>query len=80
MTLFHLCEFWFESNAPYAAMNDAGVLDLLAGRVKRGGLLVFYTGSFAYETAAKLIPAAVEKHGFLEEPGFETLRLFRKTA
>ena len=80
VTLFHLCEFWFESNAPYAAMNDAGVLDLLASRVKPGGLLAFYTGSFAYEAAAKLIPAAVAKHGFNEEPGFETLRIFRKKA
>lgn len=78
VTMFHLCEFWFESNAPYAAMNDAGVLDLLTSRVVKGGLILFYTGSFAYQTAAKLIPDWSTRHGFTEEARFETLRIFRK--
>lgn len=77
-TLFHLCEFWSETNAPYAAMNDAGVLDAISGLVRPGGLVLFYTGSFAYSAAAKLIPEWAEKHGFSEEKPHETLRLFRK--
>ena len=79
VTLFHLCEFWFESNIPYAAMDDAGVLDLLSSRVVKGGLVLFYTGSFAYQTASKLIPDWSKKRGFSEETGFETLRIFRKS-
>ena len=78
VTMFHLCEFWFESNAPYAAMNDAGVLDCLSERVVKGGLVLFYTGSFAYETAAKLIPDWAKTHGFSEIAPHETLRIFRK--
>lgn len=77
-TLFHLCEFWFESNAPYAAMNDAGVLDAITAKVRPGGLVGFYTGSFAYETAARLIPEWAETKGFTEEKPYETLRFFRK--
>ena len=80
VTLFHLCEFWFESNAPFAAMNDQGVLETLTSRIVPGGLAMFYTGSFAYETAAKLIPVWMKSHGFSEETPFETLRIFRKTA
>jgi hypothetical protein len=79
VTMFHLCEFWFESNAPYAAMNDAGVLTLLSERVRPGGLVLFYTGSFAYDAAARLIPDWQAAQGFTEENGFETLRIFRKS-
>jgi SAM-dependent methyltransferase len=79
VTLFHLCEFWFESNAPYAAMNDRGVLETLSARVVPGGQVLFYTGSFAYEAAQRLIEPWAEQAGFIEEPRFETLRIFRKT-
>jgi SAM-dependent methyltransferase len=79
VTLFHLCEFWFESNAPYAAMNDQGVLETLTQRVVPGGLVLFYTGSFAYDAAALLIDPWFSNAGFAEETPFETLRIFRKT-
>lgn len=78
VTLFHLCEFWSENNAPFAALDDAGVLAALAEKVRPGGLLLFYTGSFAYDAAARLIPAWQAKSGFVEEPGYETLRIFRR--
>jgi hypothetical protein len=78
VTLFHLCEFWFEGNIPFAAMNDQGVLETLSDHVRPGGLVLFYTGSFAYDAAARLIPDWAAKRGFIEEKGFETLRIFRK--
>lgn len=78
LTLFHLCEFWSEQNAEYAALDDKGVLEALSDKVVPGGLVGFYVGSFAYDKAEKLIPAWAAAGGYVEEPRYETLRLFRK--
>lgn len=78
VTLFHLCEFWSVTNAPFAAVDDAGVLHTLSGRIRPGGIMAFYTGSFAYPGTEKLIPGWASGAGFDEEPGYESLRLFRK--
>lgn len=78
VTLFHLCEFWSENNADFAAFDDKGVLDALTALVRPGGLVLFYTGSFAYDTASRLIPDWAARTGFTEQPGYETLRIFRK--
>ncbi len=80
ITLFHLCEFWSEHNSDFSNFNDQGVLDALTNLVRPGGLLLFYKGSFAYDAASRLIPDWVEKNGFIEENGYETLRIFRKPA
>jgi hypothetical protein len=79
VTLFHLCEFWSQANAPFAALDDRGVLEALSRKVRAGGLVLFYTGSFAYDAAARLIPDWQAGTGFVEEPGYESLRIFRKT-
>jgi SAM-dependent methyltransferase len=78
VTLFHLCEFWSENNAPFASFDDRGVLDMLSDRLRPDGLMLFYTGSFAYPATEKLIPEWAETHRFIEEKRFETLRIFRK--
>lgn len=75
VTLFHLCEFWSETNAPYARMNDLGVLEAMAGKVKRGGTLLFYTGSFAFETASGLMETHLERLGFGPPERHESLRI-----
>lgn len=79
VTLFHLCEFWSANNAPFASVDDSGVLSLLSDKIRPDGLMLFYTGSFAYSAVEKLIPAWAETRGFIEEPRFETLRIFRKS-
>ena len=78
VTLFHLCEFWSETNAPYANVDDAGLLKAMAKKVKKGGALLFYTGSFAYARAEKLADTALPKLGFGPAERFETLRIHRK--
>lgn len=78
VTLFHLCEFWSDNNAEFAALDDRGVLHALTSLVRPGGLVLFYKGSFAYDGAAKLIPDWVAETGFVEEAGYETLRIFRR--
>lgn len=64
VTLFHLCEFWSETNAPFARMNDLGVLEAMSAKVRVGGKLLFYTGSFAFATASGLIDANLSRLGF----------------
>lgn len=78
VTLFHLGEFWSANNAEFASLDDQALLDGLGKKVKPGGLLLFYTGSFAYDVAKRLAPVWAEKHGFVEVDPFETLRIFQK--
>ena len=78
VTLFHLCEFWSETNAPFATMADAGVLKAMAAKVRPGGALMFYTGSFAYAAARRLIDAHQAELGLGEPEHYETLLIFRK--
>lgn len=80
VTLFHLGEFWSDRNAEFSSMNDLDLLNALTARVKKDGLVLFYTGSFAYHVPERLIPDWAGKSGFVEEPRYETLRVFRKTA
>ncbi len=78
VTLFHLGEFWSANNAPYAAMDDKGVLEGLAEKVVPGGWMAFFTGSFAYDVAERLIPEVLPQRGFSEAPRHQSLRLFRR--
>lgn len=78
VNLFHLCEFWSQNNAPFANVDDAGLLEAMAGKVKPGGWIAFYTGSFAYERAEKLIDVAMPALGFGPAQRHETLRIHRK--
>jgi hypothetical protein len=78
ITLFHLCEFWFESNAPFARVNDDGLLDVLTEKLNPGGQMLFYTGSYAYDATAKLLPAWAKRHDMIERAQYESLRVFEK--
>lgn len=78
VTLFHLCEFWSETNAPYASIDDAGVLKAMASKVKLGGTLLFYTRSFAYRLAEPLIDQVLPGLGFGPAHASETLRIHQK--
>lgn len=78
VTLFHLCEFWSEANAPYARMNDLGVLEAMAAKVRPGGRMLFYTGSFAFDSARKLIDANIARLGFSGPEKVESLLVYRK--
>lgn len=79
VTLFHLCEFWSETNAPYANLNDLGVLEAMAGKVRKGGRLLFYTGSFAWRDASsKLAADHVARLGFGPQERFESLIIHTK--
>lgn len=79
VTLFHLCEFWYEPNAIHANLNDAGVLRALAEKVVPGGLMLFYTGSFAFDAAQKLIEPWAAGGGFVPAERYQSLLIYQKS-
>ncbi len=80
VALFHLCEFRTEKNDLYGALTDREVTDMLTEKTRKGGYIVFYTKSFAFDSAAKVI-AEWEKEQPVEKVGlYETLLVYRKTS
>jgi hypothetical protein len=80
VTLFHLCEFRNERNDLYGALTDLEVATMLTEQTVPGGYIVFYTKSFAFDTAEKVI-AVWEKEQAVEKVGlYETLLVYRKKA
>lgn len=78
VTLFHSGEFWSDNNAPFSTIDDPGLINGMIDHLAPGGLLLFYTGSFAYDVPKRLLPEIVAARGLIEQPGFETLRVFKK--
>jgi hypothetical protein len=80
VTLFHVCEFRSEKNDVYGALTDLEMVELFTDQTVRGGYILFYTGSFAFEPA-KAVIAAWEASRRVERIGeFKTLLVYRKTA
>ena len=80
VTLFHLCEFRNEQNDLYGGLTDLEMAELLVDRMKPGGHILFYTGSFAFEPAKPNIAKLAESRGLERRPDFESLWVFRKPA
>lgn len=76
-TLFHLCEFADES-VTYRALNDESLVRMLGDRLRPGGRMLFYTGSYAYAQAQPIIEAWAATADVTEIEGFESLRIFQK--
>ncbi|MCA0425789.1 MAG: hypothetical protein LCH61_21180 [Proteobacteria bacterium] len=78
VTLFHLCEFWSETNAPFATMRDVDVLKAMVARTRPGGKVLFYTGSFAFPAAKALLDREAEGLGLADPERFETLLIYAR--
>ena len=83
VTLFHLCEFRSDKTDSYGGLTDLEVTEMLTDRLRPGGHILFYTGSFAFggdgaNNATKVI-AAWEKTRDVERVGLhESLLVYRK--
>jgi hypothetical protein len=80
VTLFHLCEFFFPNTASkdYGGLTDAKVLDLFTDKTRKGGYILFYMRSIAFDKAKPII-AKWEKHKPVKRVGeFKTLLVYRK--
>jgi hypothetical protein len=76
VTLFHLCEFSPPAGDPQR-LDDEQLLRLFCSRLSRDGLMIFYSGSFAFAKQAPIIEQAVARGllSFVEE--FKSLRIYR---
>ena len=67
VSLFHLGEYRTPENDSYGALTDLEMTLMLADKVKPGGEILFYSGSFAYDKAEavgkELVSAAALRAG-----------------
>jgi hypothetical protein len=53
---------------------------LLADKIKPGGEILFYTGSFAYDKAEAVAGELVKVRAFAPAPDYKTLKVYKKQA
>ncbi len=80
VALFHLCEFRSEKNDAYGAMTDLEVATMLVDRLRPGGHVLFYTKSFAFDSAVPVIAQLRQDRALERCPDHELLQIYRKTA
>lgn len=82
-TLFHLCEFRGPANDAYGALTDLEVTRILTRRLRPGGHMLFFPGSFAWtgraDGSAEDVVAEWERGGGVERVGtFRSLLVYKK--
>lgn len=80
VTLFHVGEFRSAENDRYGALTDLEMTLILADKVKPGGEILFYTGSFAYDKAEQVEIELQRLRPFEPVGSFRSLRIFRRRA
>jgi hypothetical protein len=80
VTLFHVGEFRTPDNDSYSALTDLEMTLLLADKVKPGGEILFYSGSYAYDKAQAVAAELVSVRPFAAEADFKSLRVYGKRA
>jgi hypothetical protein len=78
VTLFHTGEFRTEKNDAYGALTDLEVAEFLLDKLRPGGRVVFFSGSFAYDKAEAVAADLVRRGRIQAEPDYKTLRIYRK--
>jgi hypothetical protein len=77
-TLFHTGEFRTEKNDEYGALTDLQVAEVLLHKLRPGGLLLFYSGSFAFDKAEAVVADLMARQAVEPLSPFKTLRAYRK--
>jgi hypothetical protein len=77
-TLFHIGEYRTAENDSYGALTDTAMALVLADRLRPGGEMHFYTGSFAYDKGQAAGAALVAERGFTDAGTYKSLHTFRK--
>jgi hypothetical protein len=77
-TLFHLGEYRTAENDKYGALTDLAVALVLGDKLRSGGEMHFYAGSFAYDRAEATTKELVKLRPFDDAGYYKSLRTFRK--
>ena len=80
VSLFHVGEFRTPENDAYGALTDLEMTLMLADKIKPGGEVLFYSGSFAYDKAEAVGKELVKQRSFEPAADYKSLRVFRKRA
>jgi hypothetical protein len=80
VTMFHLCEFFFPNTASkeYGGLTDAKVLDIFTKKTRKGGHILFYTRSIAFDKAKPIIAKWEKTAGVKRVGEFKTLLVYKK--
>jgi hypothetical protein len=76
--LFHVGEFRTPENDAYGALTDLEMTTLVADKLRPGGEVLFYTGSFAYDKAEAVAKELVKTRSFEDAGKYKSLHIFRK--
>lgn len=77
-SLFHVGEYRTKENDAYGALTDNEMVALVADKLKPGGEMLFFSGSFAYDKA-EAAGAALVADGVLVPKGeYKTLKILEK--
>lgn len=79
-TLFHVGEYRTEHNDKYGALTDTQMVMLCASKLRVGGEILFYSGSFAYDKTFEAAEKLVASGAFVDAGMHKTLKIFRKIA
>lgn len=78
VTLFHLGEFRSEKNDAYGALTDLEVATLLFDRLKPGGRILTYSGSYAFDVAERDMAALEKIRPIRLESRHDSLLVYRR--
>lgn len=82
VSMFHLCEFSYPNtdSADYGGLSDRALLDVMTGRLRPGGYMLFYRNSIAFDAAEPVIAAWAAASPVERDGEFKTLLVYRKRA
>ena len=80
VTMFHLCEFSYPNtdSTDYGGLSDRALLDLMTGKLRPGGYVLFYTRSMAFDRAEAVIADWASASAVKRVGEFKTLVIYRK--
>lgn len=78
VALFHVGEFRTEKNDAYGALTDLEMTRVMCDRTRPGGLVLFYSGSYAFDVAERVTAQLVKDKVLADAGSFKTLRIFKK--
>jgi hypothetical protein len=78
--LFHIGEFWSDANKAYGALTDLEMATILADRLRAGGELITFSGSFAWDKADATAAALVAAGKLAYVGPYKSLKVYRKAA
>jgi len=80
VSLFHVGEYRTADNDSYGALSDLEMALVLADKLKPGGEMLFYTGSFAYDQAELVASELIKQRALQPAGNFKSLRILRQRA